>query len=203
LKIYTYDSPYLRVIYATFVIGIAGLSWVAYFVINGELSRNRAVSFEVWFMMCALPVVFTGGLMIYFFKARPIGLSEEGISNYLFWRRRKFIDWNAITKVEMVRFYSTSYYMYRYVFRVWGNGICIRFDDWIEDLPSLLAILNSNIAKHKIPAFSVDRGRDTLRKATNVAERRKMFRDGVRTPVSEFSCSDNSVSTVSRRPWRF
>jgi hypothetical protein len=189
-------------VYFTLAIGAVGMLWIAHFVTHNKVGNNADISLYVWIMMLALPVLFVLGLIIYFLKARPIGLSEEGVTNYLFGRRRKFIAWNAITKIERNRFYDTSYFMYRYEFWITANDTKIRFDDWIEDLPTLVTILNRYIAEYQIPAFSVDRGRDTLQKAPNVAERRKMFRDGVRTSVSSFSCSDNSTPAWPRRPWR-
>jgi hypothetical protein len=136
-----------------------------------------------------MPVMSLGGVLVCYLRSRPLGIGDDGIATFMLGRRWKFIDWRSVKKVEKFRVYDSFFYEYRRVFLVSADGARIRFDDWIGDLPSLLAMLNGYVAQYRIPAFAVDRGRDTLRKisssATDTATRKKLLNDGIRTPVTE------------------
>ena len=116
-------------------------------------------------------------------------VDDSAITNFVIGRQWKQIPWESIHKIEKFRIYDSLFSRHRNVFLVSSGGLRIQFNDWISDLPSLLATINSCIAKYRIPTYAVDRGRDSLRKislsTTDNAVRKRLLRDGARTQVSQ------------------
>jgi hypothetical protein len=154
---------------------------------NAESQRGWRLWFEVCFslgfVMGLLALVYT------FWRARPLGANDNGVITFLFKRTWKQIKWTNINSIEKRRIYNSVFYVYRFEFVIFSERTQIRFDDWIGDLSDLIAVLNFYIKRHNIPAFSVDRGRDTLQKIsrleTDRTRRRKLLNEGVRVPVAE------------------
>jgi hypothetical protein len=106
----------------------------------------------------------------------------------MFGRQRKYLAWPSVTKIERVRFYDSATMRFRFEFWVQANRSYIRFDDYVDHLDSLLEGLNGYIAQHHIPAFEVDRGRETRRAPiatlADIAQGKSL--NGVRTPTTKF-----------------
>lgn len=189
LRIFKYRSQRLRIIYVVMICAVMVFGYLPFLVGFKNVGSLKILPLYAWIVLFMMPVLSIFFLALVYLRSRPLGIGDDGIATFMFGRRWKFIDWHSVKKVEKFRVYDSFFYEYRRVFLVSADGARIRFDDWIGDLPSLLTTLNGYIAQYRIPAFAVDRGRDTLRKisssAADTATRKKLLNDGIRTSVTE------------------
>ncbi|MFI4973114.1 MAG: hypothetical protein ACHP84_01085 [Caulobacterales bacterium] len=138
--------------------------------------------------MFLLPVTSALSALMFFLIWLPVGIGDEGIGTFMFGQQRKFLAWASVTKVERVRFYDSPTMRFRFEFWIHADRSRIRFDDYIDHLDRLLERLNGYITQHHIPAFEVDRGRETRRAPVatlaDIAQGKNI--DGVRTPTAKF-----------------
>ena len=101
MNIYAYeDSDDLQREYLRFVLVGAFFTWLSYSVIHEMLSpHGSAALYPIrgepsptiplygWFELSLMPIFSVGGLILSFLGARPIGVSKEGVSRYIFSRR--------------------------------------------------------------------------------------------------------------------
>ena len=160
-----------------------------FYIGGGRVGSLSVLPLYGWCILFMMPVIFVGGLALLYLRSRPLGIGDEGIATFIFGRKWKFIDWPHVTKVERFRIYDSFFYTYRHVFLVYSNGARIRFDDWIDKLPTIIATLNVYIARYRIPAFSIDRGRNALHRNSSLvidsSTRNGLTHDDGRTSVTE------------------
>lgn len=177
------------IIYIVMICAVMVFSYLPFLAGFKSVGSLKMLPLYAWIVLFMMPILSIFFLSLIYLRSRPLGMDDGGIAIFLFGRRWKFIDWHSVKKVEKFRVYDSFFYEYRHVFLVSADGIRIRFDDWVGDLPGLIATLNGYIARYQIPTFAVDRGRDTLRKisssTTDIATRKKLLNDGVRTTLTK------------------
>lgn len=139
-------------------------------------------------VLFTLPLMFLAGASLAFFAMRPVGIGDEGVATFMFGRRWRLLPWSDVKSVERIRVYDTSTLRMRSDFLVRTCGSTIRFDEYLENADRLIDKLNFYIEKYQIPAFEVDRGRETRRApiAGVVDILQGNSQDGVRTPTTRF-----------------
>jgi len=189
LTIYRYRSARLTIMYVVTMSAFVVFACLPFYIGGRRIGSLEVLPLFAWCVLFLMPAMSLGGMLVFYLRCRPLGIGDEGIATFMLGRRWKFIDWHNVKKVEKFRVYDSFFYEYRRVFLVSADGARIRFDDWIGDLPNLLATMNGYIAKYQIPVFAVDRGRDTLRgisgSAMDSIAQKKLLREGVRTTVSQ------------------
>lgn len=191
-KIYRYKSGFLNMTYVVLIGGVVGLVGIMTW---GLWASGLWASFfsqtpiNVIAGLSLLPTMSLIGTVYVYFLYRPIGINEQGVVTFLRGRQRKFIAWKDVQRIEKIRSYDNLFNRYVNEYSIRSATTRIFFSEWIHDLPDLVVTINRYIVEYRIPAFFVDRGRDTLRTlaqaTTSKAERQKIRREGgVRTPVN-------------------
>lgn len=186
VKIYKYRTKPISVAYAILFIAFLVTGSVPMVIIHSE--GLKALPLFAWCVLFLLPVTSVLSALMFFLIWLPVGIGDEGIATFMFGKRRKFLTWTSVAKVERVRFYDSPTMRFRFEFWVHADGTRIRFDDYIDHLDRLVEKLNGYIAEHHIPAFEVDRGRETRRAPVetlaDIAQGKGL--DGVRAPTAKF-----------------
>ncbi len=186
MSVYKYQLGKTLPVY--FLLGCGAAFFVVLWAVIIPPSETRTFPFFIWFVLYTPPAMFLVGALLGFLTYRPIGIGDEGIATFMFGKQRQFLAWSAVTKVERVRFYHSPTMRFRHEFWVHADRSRIRFDDYIGHLDRLLERLNGYITEHHIPAFEVDRGRETRRAPVatlaDIAQGKSL--DGVRTPTAKF-----------------
>jgi len=136
-------------------------------------------------MLFAGPTIMAFCVGYAFKRWRPIGINESGISALAFSKPWKFIPWSEIRKIEKIRMYDATSWRYSLFYHVYGQNRHIGFENGLKQMDSLLEAINSQIAKFHIDVEYIDLGTDTLAKVTDRAERKKLWREGVRVAQSK------------------
>jgi hypothetical protein len=132
--------------------------------------------------------MFLAGALLGFLLWRPISIGDEGIATLMFGKQQKLLSWSSVTQVERVKVYSRWAAKFRNEYWIYAGGSRIVFDDYIERLDRLVERLNGYITEYHIPAFEVDRARETSKAPVatlaDIAQGKSL--DGVRTPTAKF-----------------
>lgn len=130
---------------------------------------------------------FAVGLRKIILVNAEIRISTEGVAAHIpGGAKPKFVPWNKLIVIERVRTFQTMISRYQYYYVLRSERDEIRFDDEIENLPTLLKVIEEQSAKLHIPMISVDWGRDALRTgaATDGDAKRRFWRqEAIRTSI--------------------
>lgn len=185
--IYDYRESALWKIYL--FLSILVLAWVGLgliFLTGLAIDRNYIYPAALCLI---LAVFFLWGLTRFHLWHLPLSVSTSGLTTWLFNREHVFIAWRDVRKIEKVYFFNTLLASYNVIYRIYGTGNSIRFDNRLKDLRVLLNVMNIYIHQHKINVIFYDRGEETIRRIDRTvvepAERKKMLWQGVVTHLSE------------------